>query len=291
MVENTSLERKVILSYVKHLRMEYLIKHTDLTCEKAFIPLQNILTNFENLSQMIGVQSPQEISKNLSRSDINFGAEMFIALNSCPSINVKLYWKAIYGSESRIAKFTSNIIRKAKDDFKVKAQKIFGKISTILGFQKNMLDIEGEGENFRTWQYFELLCMFLFIDKMLFQTVSNHPVHILNEEGNLSPSSFIPFCYFGEEFIGASIKGFKIPVCNIFKPKNYLDQLCYETNLQDLKDSQKIGKQLEKGLTLVLDFNEERQFYNIMKENKPQTMNALYPDNDNVAIYLDTISL
>ena len=84
---------------------------------------------------------------------------------------------------------------------------------------------------------------------------------------------------------------FEIPVCNIFKPRIYLDQLCYETNLQDLKDSQKIGKQLEKGLTLVLDFNEERQFYNIMEQNESQTMNALYPDNDDVAIYLDTISL
>ena len=153
----------VILSYVKLLRIEYLIKHTDLTCEKAFIPLQNIFNNFENLSQMVGVQSPQEISKNLSRSDIDFGAQMFFTLNSCPSFYQKLYWKAIYGGESRIAKFASNIIRKAKDNFKVKAKKIFAKITSDLGFQhisyyyeknkgmgtnveliKNVSDIKGE---------------------------------------------------------------------------------------------------------------------------------------------------
>ena len=93
---------------------------------------------------------------------------------------------------------------------------------------------------------------FLFIDKVLLKTVSNHPVHVLNEAGNFSPSSFIPFCYFGEEFVGDNINGFEIPVCNIFRPRNYLDQLCYETNLQDLKDTQKIGKQLEIGLTLVV---------------------------------------
>ena len=126
---------------------------------------------------------------------------------------------------------------------------------------------------------------------MLLHTVSNHPVHILNEKGNFSPSSFIPFCYFGDTFIGVSIQEFEIPVCNIFRPRIYLDQLCYETNLQELKDSQKIGKQLEKGLTLILDYNEERQNYNIMEQNESQTMKELYPDNDDVSIYLDTISL
>ena len=56
---------------------------------------------------------------------------------------------------------------------------------------------------------------------MLLQTVNNHPVHILNEVGNFSPSSLVPFCYFGEEFIGARIQEFEIPVCNIFKSRIY----------------------------------------------------------------------
>ena len=126
---------------------------------------------------------------------------------------------------------------------------------------------------------------------MLLQTVSNHPVHILNDERKFSPSSFIPFCYFGEEFIGARIKEFEIPVCNIFKPRIYLDQLCYETNLQDLKDSQKIGKQLEMGLTLVLDYNEERQNFNNILKKKFSGKKKLYNSNEDVSIYLDTISL
>ena len=52
---------------------------------------------------------------------------------------------------------------------------------------------------------------------------------------------------------------FPIPVCDIFKPKPYFDQLCYETNLQELKDNKKLRKQLKNGLTLALDYNEERQ--------------------------------
>ena len=83
LVENTSLERKVILSHVKSLRIEYLIKHTILNCEGAFIPLQNILDNFQKLSQLFGGKFSEEISRKLSKNDIKFDAEMFMALNSC----------------------------------------------------------------------------------------------------------------------------------------------------------------------------------------------------------------
>ena len=120
--------------------------------------------------------------------------------------------------------------------------------------------------------------------------MSNHPVHILNDERKFSPSSFIPFCYFGEEFIGARVNEFKTPVCNIFRPRIYLNQLCYESNLQELKDTQKIGKQLEMGLTLVLDYNEERQNSNFMEQNESQTMNALDSHDNGVSMFLDTIS-
>ena len=77
---------------------------------------------------------------------------------------------------------------------------------------------------------------------MLLKKVSNHPVHILEHNGDYSPSAFIPFCSFGEEFIGAKIDEFEIPVCNIFKAKNYLDQLCFEADLQELKDSNNKNK-------------------------------------------------
>ena len=127
------------------------------------------------------------------------------------------------------------------------------------------------------------------------QTVSNHPVHILNNKGDFSPSSFIPFCSFGQKFIGTKINDFNIPVCDIFKPINHFDQICYETDLQALKTSntKKIGEQLEMGLTLVLDYNEERQNYNFIPkiESQSEEMEALYQNHDDFSIYLDTISL
>ena len=143
----SSLERKLIYVYVKRLRIEYLIQNIDLiesSFESSFIPSKYIALHFEKLSQMVGdTRSSNEINLNLSRSNINSAAEMFIALNFCPSFYVKLYWKAIYGNESRMAKFASNIIRKAKDDFKVKAQKMFAKISSVIGFKHISSDHKG----------------------------------------------------------------------------------------------------------------------------------------------------
>ena len=45
------------------------------------------------------------------------------------------------------------------------------------------------------------------------------------------------------------------------------------------------------GLTLVLDYNEERQNVNNIQKNKAQAKKALYQNNDDVSIYLDTISI
>ncbi len=142
MVTNSKLEKRLIQGYVKRLRNEYLLKNVDLTCEGKFIPSYTSL-HFEKLSQMVGERNFDVIGRNSSKDDINFGAELFIALNSCPTFYVKLYWKAIYGNESRIARFASNIIRNAKDGFKVRAQRIFAKISSVIGFQHISYHHEG----------------------------------------------------------------------------------------------------------------------------------------------------
>ena len=124
------------------------------------------------------------------------------------------------------------------------------------------------------------------------QTNLNHPVHIIDNEGELSTSSFIPFCSFGDEFIGSKINGFDLPVCDIFKARNVHDQICYETDLQELKsrDSQGLGKQLEKGLLLVLDYNEERQIGYLISKIQSNEMNEYDGDEEPFTIHLDSKS-
>ena len=166
MVKNSNSEKKLIQGYVKRLRNEYLLTNIHIACEKMFIRSDLISLHFDKLSQMVGdgnsgpARPPGPAGPagparppgppgppRPSKEDINFGGEMFMALNSCPTFYVKLYWKAIYGKESRIAKFASNIMRKAKDGFKIRAQKIFAKISSVIGFQHISYQHEGNRSN------------------------------------------------------------------------------------------------------------------------------------------------
>ena len=129
----------------------------------------------------------------------------------------------------------------------------------------------------------------------MLSTVTNHPVHILRNKINFSPSALIPFCSFGDdmEIVGQTIDGFDIPVCDSFTPKKRNDQLCYELNLDKLKDEKKIQKQLEHGLSILLDYNEERQMDTEREEwKKNDERNGLFgPDKENgIQIHLDTIS-
>ena len=138
-----------------------------------------------------------------------------------------------------------------------------------------------------------------YADRLVMEKVNHHPVHILTTNGDFSSSSFIPFCSFGDKLIGSKVRGFSMPVCDIFKPKLHYDQLCYETDLQELKSSNKreLRNQLELGLTLVLDYNEERQINSLISKNKTisgkefsYNLNNLILNGNPVSMYLDTIS-
>ena len=91
--------------------------------------------------------------------------------------------------------------------------------------------------------------------------MSNHPIHIVNEDSGLSPSAFIPFCAFGNDMssMGVKIEQFNVPVCKSFKAKNLNNQLCYEVDVKKIYDKSKISNDLKIGLLLILDYNEDRQ--------------------------------
>ena len=110
----------------------------------------------------------------------------------------------------------------------------------------------------------------MFSESKMLQKLSNHPVHILDDEGNLSPTALIPFCEFGGNMsaMGIKIDQFDVPVCNSFKPKYVFNQLCYEVDPNEYvsKALDEKGKKL--GLTLIIDYNEDRQLIFNAKENQ-----------------------
>ena len=56
----------------------------------------------------------------------------------------------------------------------------------------------------------------MFSESKMLQKLSNHPVHILDDEGNLSPTALIPFCEFGGNMSAMGIKIEQIKMCNLW---------------------------------------------------------------------------
>ena len=90
--------------------------------------------------------------------------------------------------------------------------------------------------------------------------------------------------------MGKKHKLFHSPVCNCFEAVIHQDQLCYQVDLEKYKDEKRIKRQLQHGLVLLLDYNEERdKSRNFTK--KPKEHNIFSPDTDiGSQIYLNTIS-
>ena len=90
--------------------------------------------------------------------------------------------------------------------------------------------------------------------------------------------------------LGQKIDAFEVPVCNIFRAKVRNDQVCYEMDLNLLKDENDLEDQLQDGITLILDCNEERQFdKDAIKDKKIR--NYFYDAKDSsVQVHLDSIS-
>ena len=91
------------------------------------------------------------------------------------------------------------------------------------------------------------------------QRVTNHPVHIIDKSGNLSPTALIPFCEFVGDMsiMGMKIDQFDVPVCNSFRPKIIKDQMCYTVDPNKYKDKIDLNDVLS--LSLFINYNEDME--------------------------------
>ena len=89
----------------------------------------------------------------------------------------------------------------------------------------------------------------------------HHPVHIIDKDGNFTESSFIPFCAVAGnmEILGKQVENFKFPVCTKFKPKYLFGDLCYQIDVNDVKDKVQVTNGVMGGITFALDYNEDRR--------------------------------
>ena len=104
-------------------------------------------------------------------------------------------------------------------------------------------------------------------DRAETQLVLHHPVHIVREDGSLSPSAFIPFCDLGGDaaLLGRRVEGFDLPVCDKFEVTSLEGRRCYRLDttkhIPRLSSTRQWRELLSKGLTLLLDYNEDRDIH------------------------------
>ena len=99
--------------------------------------------------------------------------------------------------------------------------------------------------------------------------------------------------------VGEYMDEIEVPVCNSFKAKILLDQLCYEIDLNRFSRKDNKEEELKLGFTFLMDFNEDRQIAfkdnnNINDPSSTTNNNLMFrsivdSDIETASIYLDTI--
>ena len=93
--------------------------------------------------------------------------------------------------------------------------------------------------------------------------------HITNGDDDSIKTALIPFCEFGGDMsvMGVTMDDFDVPVCNSFRPKIVMDQLCYTVDPNEYKH--KIDLKSDISLSLFIHYNEDRQMEDLDESFKP----------------------
>ena len=228
---------------------------SDEICVNGAVGIKNMQRNSLDLLNSLNFTINLDSIENIQKSTYENAFRLFVYLNFCPGDIIDSPWTKLTNdlfsnySFQKIILFLNRVILTSNDFW---ANLILKSLTIKLDLQYNQigsLAISGKNTNksIESWS--------------TVHEISDHPVHILRTDGTKSPSAFIPFCYFGEhpKDYGIKVDGFKYPVCNMFKTKVLNDQLCYEVDVNDLKIEKISDMDLRRGLTLLVDYNEDRQ--------------------------------
>ena len=222
----------------------------------------------------------------MKQESVRISAEMFLYLNSCPDPItpwIHFYHNLIHNSSP--ARIILGVNRMLKTLHKSHNKELYDIATQFLKeaidkFQLHHLDIECLTSGKKcvlkekvilgrySKSFLGQFTSYIFKERRSAEVISNHPVHLMNENGNKSQSAFIPFCTFGGDLavMAKKIDNFDVPVCNSFRAKILQNQLCYEVDLNKYKNISNIENQLSKGLTFLYDTNKDKE--NLEKYNQ-----------------------
>ena len=125
--------------------------------------------------------------------------------------------------------------------------------------------------------------------------VSNHPPHLIDSSGSLTPSGLIPFCAYQTSMtlLGQTRQDLPFTVCSGFKPFILQGQLCYSLDLSTIKiDTAKTG--MKHGLVLILDEGRSKNHQKTEKFTKKAITSLNFETSSHsessARIYLNTLA-
>ena len=104
---------------------------------KGLVYDEDITTNVERLSSILGVKNVTSETLELSLEDLNRGAELFISLNSCPSYWSKLFRTIFQPDFSTVTTILTLINIFKKTNVKEKATGIHAALTIFPDFAEN----------------------------------------------------------------------------------------------------------------------------------------------------------
>jgi len=269
MLKMTKLDKDNIWKIVKKTRLSFLLTNPDQDCSGELLSDGNIQYNINNLAEKLKLDKRQ--NTNVSNKIIfKTAAEMFLYLNFCPSLMPKFILLQSYlfgsGTPTEIILALASLMKTSQNvDEKRYIIEVFGKLMESLNLESYKIV-----QSITKWKCYSNStfgnCTNIDSNKSsnttnfkTLQKLTNHPVHIIDENGELSPTALIPFCEFGGNMsvMGVKINQFDVPVCNSFRPKIIRDQLCYTVDPNEYKH--KIDLKGELSLSFYIHYNEDRQ--------------------------------
>ena len=91
--------------------------------------------------------------------------------------------------------------------------------------------------------------------------------------------------------VGIKHDKFEVPICNSFQATIFIDQICYEIDLNRFSMKNNIYRELKAGFSFILDYNEDRQVdvNPIQMEHGIFNHVSLSNYQEDASIYLNTI--
>ena len=123
-------------------------------------------------------------------------------------------------------------------------------------------------------------------------------MHLLDDNENLSPSAFIPFCSFqgSPDLLSREYGNFSLPVCNSFKKRLLDGQLCYQIDVNRIINETTAAGLQKGGLSLLVDANTEYDLTRVRMTPEEDVFDDFTEEffeaeeSENIMIHIETIS-